>query len=317
MLGCEARGRAGAPWPDLAVDDDGRYRPVVDVSGIAARPPHPPTPADLMDDAQPSTPGPARGLLGDGDLTLARETLADRMTTQLRQQILSGRLSPGDLVPTERELREAFGVSRATVREALHGLVSSGFLERRSNQLFVRDRREIPDHEVDYAELAARLSVEDVFETRKALESAAVDAAARHCSTADVSELRAILERMRPGTGPDYHSADIEFHTAIVRMARNAVLLQVYESSKYLFFRLPSFWRVFAGHDPATAKAITGYDGHAPLVDAIERHDPAAAVRINDDLLDRVSRTLVQRLSNRRPQASQPGDERRHHRMSQ
>jgi len=240
---------------------------------------------------------PASRLLDSSDLKLARETLADRMTTQLRQQILSGRLSPGDLVPTERELREAFGVSRTTVREALHGLVASGFLERRSNQLFVRDRREIPDHEVDYAELAARVSVADVYETRRALESAAVAGAARHWGDGDIDELRAILETMRGGVGPEYHSADIDFHTAIVRISRNAVLLQVYESSKHLFFRLPSFWRVFSSHDPRAQRAITGYEGHAPLVDAIEQREVERAVRINDELLDRVASTLVQRMS--------------------
>lgn len=233
----------------------------------------------------------------DSDFKLARETLADRMTTQLRQQILSGRLTPGDLVPTERELREAFGVSRATVREALHGLVASGFLERRSNQLFVRDRREIPEHEVDYAALAARLSVADVFDTRKAIESRAVEAAAQNWADGDIEQLRAILDRMRPGVGPDYHSADIEFHTAIVRLSRNAVLLEVYENSRYLFFRLPSFWRVFAGNHPDSSRAITGFEGHEPLVDAIERRDAAEAVRLNDELLDRVAATLMHRLS--------------------
>jgi GntR family transcriptional repressor for pyruvate dehydrogenase complex len=252
-------------------------------------------PAKISTDGPPARAGP----LGDLDLRLARETLADRMTNQLRQQILTGRLQPGDLVPTERELREAFGVSRATVREALHGLVTSGYLERRSNQLYVRDRSEIPHDEVDYGELAARLSVEDVYETRKALESAAVKAAARNWADGDIAELRSILERMRPGVGPDYHSADVEFHTAIVRIGRNAVLLQVYEGSKHLFFRLPSFWRVFAGHDRDTARAITGFEGHEPLVDAIERRDADEAVRLNDELLDRVSSTLVRRMSAR------------------
>jgi DNA-binding GntR family transcriptional regulator len=105
---------------------------------------------------------------------------------------------------------------------------------------------------------------------------------------------------MRPGVGVDYHSADVEFHTAIVRISRNAVLLQVYESSKHLFFRLPSFWRIFAGHDPATTRAITGFDGHQPLVDAIARRDADEAVRRNDELLDRVAATLVERLSSHR-----------------
>lgn len=239
------------------------------------------------------------GVLDDIDLKLARETLADRMTTQLRQQILSGRLNPGDLVPTERELREAFGVSRATVREALHGLVSSGFLERRSNQLFVRDRREIPADEIDYGELAARLSVADVFETRKALESKAVEQAAKNWVDDDIERLRAILKRMRPGIGPDYHAADVDFHTSIVRMSRNTVLLQVYESSKHLFFRLPSFWRVFSSPDAEPTRAITGFDGHVPLADAIERRDADEAVRVNNELLDRVASTLVHRLSAR------------------
>jgi hypothetical protein len=54
---------------------------------------------------------------------------------------------------------------------------------------------------------------------------------------------------------------------------------------------------VFAGHDPDTARAITGFDGHKPLVDAIEVRDADEAVRRNNDLLDRVAATLVGRLS--------------------
>ena len=86
-------------------------------------------------------------------LKLTRETLVDRLTTQLRQQVLSGRLSPGQTVPSERALREAFGVGRTTVREALNGLIASGFVERRNNQLVVCDPALLPEHEVDIASL--------------------------------------------------------------------------------------------------------------------------------------------------------------------
>jgi GntR family transcriptional repressor for pyruvate dehydrogenase complex len=238
---------------------------------------------------------------GGGGLRLARETLADRMTTQLRQQILSGRLNTGDLLPTERELREAFGVSRTTVREALHGLVTSGFLERRSNQLYVRDRRDIPEREIDYGELAARHSVEDVYETRKALESKAVELAARNWVEGDMELLRAVLDKMRGAGGATYHAADVEFHTTIVHLSRNTVLEQVYEESKHLFFRLPSFWRVFGaqGAGQAEATKITGWEGHLPIVEAIERRDAAEAVRLNTDLLDQVATTLIGRMAAR------------------
>lgn len=241
---------------------------------------------------------------GGGGLKLARETLADRMTTQLRQQILSGRLSPGDLLPTERELREAFGVSRTTVREALHGLVTSGFLERRSNQLYVRDRRDIPAREIDYGELAARHSVEDVYETRKALESKAVELAARNWVDDDIDVLRAALDGMRDASGAAYHAADVEFHTTVVLLSKNTVLQQVYDESKHLFFRLPSFWRVFGGAataDPPPPTKITGWEGHVPIVDAIERRDGREAARLNDELLDQVATTLIGRMANRTP----------------
>ncbi|MCO6672098.1 GntR family transcriptional regulator [Cutibacterium avidum] len=46
-------------------------------------------------------------------------------------ELIDTRLSVGDVVPSERELAERFGVSRMTVRQAVDSLVSSGRLERR------------------------------------------------------------------------------------------------------------------------------------------------------------------------------------------
>ena len=227
---------------------------------------------------------------------LSRETLADRVTDQLRLQILSGRLGPGALMPTENDLREAFGVGRTTIREALHGLVASGFLDRRSNQLYVRDRTQIPSHDVDYAAMAAELSVKDVFETRKTLESKAIELATQNWADDDIVVLRSALDAMRDRTGAEYHAADVEFHTAIFRICKNPVLLQVYEGSKGLFFKLPSFWRLFGETDRERSRPITGWEGHRHIVDAIERRDPVEAVRQNTEMLDRVATTIIERM---------------------
>lgn len=52
----------------------------------------------------------------------------------IRQQIESGELRPGDMIPTESELQQQFHVSRATVRQAISSLVYEGLLERRRSK---------------------------------------------------------------------------------------------------------------------------------------------------------------------------------------
>jgi len=46
----------------------------------------------------------------------------------LRQRIRDEELQPGDAIPTEEELQRLFGVSRATIRQAVRALVSDGLL---------------------------------------------------------------------------------------------------------------------------------------------------------------------------------------------
>lgn len=48
----------------------------------------------------------------------------------LKEQIEEGILAPGDLLPSERELSEKYGISRPTVRQALKELVYEGLLTR-------------------------------------------------------------------------------------------------------------------------------------------------------------------------------------------
>jgi GntR family transcriptional repressor for pyruvate dehydrogenase complex len=245
---------------------------------------------------------------------LTRVTLADSLLTQLRQQILSGRLSPGRPMPSERELREAFGVGRTTVREALQGLVAAGFVTRRNNQLVVNDPMLLSEHDFDYAALAARLSVEDVYETRKAIECKAVELAARNWAEDDLRLMAGPLAEMRdPVDEETYHRADVEFHSAILEVGKNAVLTNVFETSKHLFFKLAPFWRVFGNPTGAPVRTVgSGWDGHHDIYVAIEARDHELAARLMFELLDRVQVGLVERMATTRPTsepaAGSPGD---------
>lgn len=56
--------------------------------------------------------------------------LYHQLKEQVRRDIVSGLLLPGDRLPTERELEQRYGVSRITVRQALRDLMVEGLLVR-------------------------------------------------------------------------------------------------------------------------------------------------------------------------------------------
>ena len=64
-------------------------------------------------------------------ITQRRPSLVDTVRRGLLDDLVLGKLSPGDKLPNEDRIGERFGVSRATVREAVLGLLEAGYLTRR------------------------------------------------------------------------------------------------------------------------------------------------------------------------------------------
>lgn len=229
---------------------------------------------------------------------LKRQTLTAALIDELKAQILSGSLAPGDMVPTNRELIEAFGVGRTTVREALQGLIASGLLEKRGNRLVIADQSQLSDSQVDIAALAARTSVRDVYETRKVVEVAIARLAAERATPEDLDSLRIPLEKMDPADTEGYHALNEEFHELLAMMCGNRVLSEMYLSNHHIFFKLPAYWRVF-GNRSAGRRPFPGGGkaGHAQLYEAVASGDGERAAQVMFDHLDRVESRLVERIS--------------------
>ncbi|HET8785780.1 MAG TPA: GntR family transcriptional regulator [Candidatus Limnocylindrales bacterium] len=62
---------------------------------------------------------------------VTRPLLADVVRDGLRRAVITGGYEPGSKLPNEDALAERFDVSRATIREAVRGLVEEGYLVRR------------------------------------------------------------------------------------------------------------------------------------------------------------------------------------------
>lgn len=60
---------------------------------------------------------------------LRRQTLAEQLADSLKEGILAGRWQSGEALPTEPELAEQWGVSRAVVRDATRMLAARGLVE--------------------------------------------------------------------------------------------------------------------------------------------------------------------------------------------
>ena len=54
--------------------------------------------------------------------------VSEEVAEQLKETILNGQFKAGDRLPSERDLAEAFQVSRVAIREALRSLENSGFI---------------------------------------------------------------------------------------------------------------------------------------------------------------------------------------------
>jgi GntR family transcriptional regulator len=57
-----------------------------------------------------------------------------RVAAEIKRRIEAGELAPGDLLPSEHQLAEAFGVSRPTVVRALSSLRHDGWIETRQGR---------------------------------------------------------------------------------------------------------------------------------------------------------------------------------------
>ncbi len=208
--------------------------------------------------------GRRRSAPGDAQRAAKRtETAASVIYRALRREIASLRRKPGEAI-SEKEIAQAFGVSRTPVREALLRLADDGLVE-----IFPQS-----------GTIVSRIPLESLPESiviRKAREEAATRYAAERATPRQVDRLRANLDvqlEMQAADDRDgFHAADEDFHRLIAETAGYpgfwtlAQQLKV-QLDRYRLLTLPTPGRI--------GRVIAE---HQDILDAIAAHDPAEAVR--------------------------------------
>src|SRR5262249_33962956 len=126
----------------------------------------------------------------------SRTTLPGDIVAEIERQIDRGTLKAGDRLPPASELAATLGVSRASLREALHRLSALGLVDiQHGRGTFVRGRPNADDSAGRWVS-DQRYALQELFEFRMAVETAASRLAAVKATAAELDGMTAILARL-------------------------------------------------------------------------------------------------------------------------
>ena len=156
----------------------------------------------------------------------------DQVIEVIKDKIKKGKIKKGDKLPSEREMAESLGLSRASVREALRALEVIGLIESiqgAGNYI----RTNFDNSLIEPLSLMFMLqesSVKEMHDLRETLELQCVKLSARYIEENELGLLTAILNRMYLAkTEEESLELDIEFHYLIAKTSRNMLLINVLE----------------------------------------------------------------------------------------
>ncbi|WP_027185474.1 FadR/GntR family transcriptional regulator [Desulfovibrio inopinatus] len=211
----------------------------------------------------------------DQAFQLDRRGVAEQVEQCILDLVNTGRLHPGDRLPSERRLAEMLGVSRGTVRHALKNLEKTDVLViRPGSGAFVASGEDEAKVDALMASVArGRNTLREVMEVRSLLEPHIAEMAASKAEPADVAGLVRILQSQKRAleAGRTGRHEDSAFHAALVRLANNAVLTELVEGITHILEESRS------PHLQSAMRKNASVKYHEMIVEAISKGDPEAA----------------------------------------
>lgn len=221
---------------------------------------------------------------------LSRSSLVDQTVDVIYQQILNGKIKPGDKLIGENEMGKQLGVARTTVREAYSHLNGLGIIERRDNGLFVTtEPTTIIDSKLS-SFILMNWELHQFYEARKILESELAYLAAERATPKDVDRLNEINEYFKENVIRDdeYWHFDKMFHLELAEIADNDILFSMYKL-------LMEIYKKFEGDISKLNKSgiRNPYLTHRNIIKAIEKNDSTQARKLVIDMLSSAEKDLV------------------------
>jgi DNA-binding GntR family transcriptional regulator len=216
--------------------------------------------------------GPA-GRLDSGKLRIYRA---------LRADIVGGVLDMGERL-NEGQLAAKYGVSKTPVREALTLLQQEGLVEVQPRVGYLTSR-------------VTLLDVEDIFDLRLIVETAAAERAATTISTEALASLEGLHSLYQSGDRESYRrflEENLAFHRAIAEASRNRRLVEV------VVRLLEQMQRLLILRLDLSGDGAEMVNEHGQIMAALREHDAARARQLMADSIVNARRAVVQSLVRR------------------
>jgi GntR family transcriptional repressor for pyruvate dehydrogenase complex len=234
-------------------------------------------------------------IIPKGEFEPVRKTkVYEQVASQLQKFIRSGQLKPGDKLPPERELAEMLHVSRDSLRDGIRALELVGLVEPRQGEGNVVHEPSADSliNPLTTLLLHQRELVGDLLEFRRMIEPTLARRAAKNASPEDLTYMEDIVRRQKEKVdrGELAIEEDSEFHYAIARAAKNSVVLKVLD----VFMDLLRESREKSLQ--VQGRLQKSLEGHRQIVQAIQRHDPAAAENAMRRHLERIEGIVLNQM---------------------
>lgn len=219
---------------------------------------------------------------------------------QIQEAILDGRLTAGQILPAERELKETFNISRGTLREALRVLEQKGLIEIKlgvggGSVVKAVDTDQISES-LGLLIRSQKVSLNHLAQFREDVEGIVAAHAAENHGAADIDRLKDLLTnaRMCVEKGASRRNAfidiDKQIHMTMARITGNPVYISVLHSIHDNIHRY--YDRFLSMEKPELEE---NYNDLCDLVEAVEKADAKLARRLAKRHVQRFNKYMKNR----------------------
>ena len=222
------------------------------------------------------------------------------VVAQIQEAILDGRLKTGDTLPSERQLKDMFNISRGTLREALRVLEQKGLIE---IKLGVGGGSVVKNVNADQVSeslalliRSQKVSLNHLAEFREDVEGIVAAHAAKRCTEADISQLKELLNEARKcidrGTSrrDAFIEIDKQIHMTLAAVAQNPIYISVLHSVHENIHRY--YERYLSMAEPELKE---NYQDLCDLVNLVEKGQADKALELARDHVRRFNQYMKRR----------------------